>query len=147
MKNLRAALLCVFLGGCASVPSPVFYSLNQLEHLTSKTLDRMVWENELSQEEPLSSTVILKSDEASYHLIQVRGAEKKHMHEYHDLAVFVQSGTGTMFLGKEKFNVRGGAVIFVPHGIPHYFVNTGPQPAVAVSVFSPPFDGKDIVYP
>src|SRR3989344_1371695 len=110
MKYFRVALLCVFLGGCASAPSPVFYSLNQFERLTSKTLERMVWENELPQEEPPASAGVLKRDEASYRLVQVRGAEKKHAHEYHDLAVFVQSGTGTMFLGKEKFNLRAGAV-------------------------------------
>jgi mannose-6-phosphate isomerase-like protein (cupin superfamily) len=82
---------------------------------------------------------------ATYHLVQIRTQEKPHRHDYHDLVAFIQSGVGMMFLGEKSFRVGPGSVVFIPHGTPHYFVNTGPTPAVAVTVFSPAYDGRDFV--
>jgi quercetin dioxygenase-like cupin family protein len=79
------------------------------------------------------------------HLIQIRGAEKPHRHLYHDAVVFLESGQGTLYLGKNVLKLQAGSVIFIEHGTPHYFVNQGPEPAVAVAVFSPPYDGQDLI--
>ena len=140
------SILCLVLAGCAAQPRVVFYQLNDLERLTKKSLDRAVWENAVPLDKDVLNTPLSKDEYASYHLVQVRTQEKSHVHENHDLAVFVQSGEGTMFLGKESFKVRAGSVIFIRHGIVHYFVNEGPSPAAAIAVFSPPFDGKDIIF-
>ncbi len=92
------------------------------------------------------NTLLLSSEFSSYHLIQIRTREKSHVHETHDLAVFVQSGFGKMYLGRESFGVRPGSVVFIPRRTPHYFVNVGKTPAVAIAIYSPPFDGKDMVF-
>lgn len=102
----------------------------------------MLWENPLKLEEEISNTLISRGDLASYHLVQIRGSEKPHYHEFHDLAVFMQSGSGTIFLEKESFKVKAGSVIFIPHDTTHYFLNNGADPAVAIVVFSPPFNGE-----
>lgn len=133
----------LFITGCATAPRTVFYQLNAADKVDQKTLDRLLWENALDPNQNMSNSVILTSDMASYHLVQVRTQEEPHKHEYHDSVAFVQSGTGVMFLKDQPFKVGPGAVIFIEHGTPHYFVNTGPEPAVIIAVFSPPYDGKD----
>ena len=146
MKTLIFGTLCLALTGCVTVTRTVFYQMNEVDRVSSKSLKRMLWENEISREESILTSQILRGDLASYHLIQLPAAEKNHMHEFHDLAVFVQSGSGTMFLGNESFKAGSGSVIFIPHGTWHAFVNSGPEPAVAIAVYSPGFDGKDIRY-
>lgn len=134
------------LTGCAAQRSYTFYQYTELEGVKSKTLDRVQWENEIQPGEDISKALILQMDNSSTHLVQIKGAEKKHLHEFHDSTVFIQSGRGRMYLGKASFAVGPGAVIFIPHGVTHYFVNGGPEPAKAIAVFSPAFDGKDIIY-
>ena len=52
-------------------------------------------------------------------------------------------GHGTMRIGDETLPVGEGSVLFVPKGVVHAFTNAGPEPAVSLIVYSPPFDGKD----
>lgn len=108
-------------------------------------MERLLWENTMASDQDILSTTILRGDLASYHLIQISGSEKPHRHDFHDLVIFVQSGYGTMFFEKESIKIKGGTVIFIPHGTPHYFVNTSPSPTTAIAVFSPSYDGKDDV--
>lgn len=146
MKRTICAIFgALILTGCVTSQRAVFYQLNKFEDLKSKTLRRMLWENDIDPSKNLTSSIILRGDLASYHLIQVRGSEKKHVHQFHDLAVFVQSGRGVMHLGKRQFKATAGSVIFIPHGTPHWFVNGGGDPAVAIAIFSPAYDGKDYV--
>ena len=142
---MTAALALACLSGCAAPQKCVFYQYTALEGVKSKTLDRLKWENAVPTGEDLSKALVLEMEGSSAHLIQIRGSEKKHVHEFHDVTVFVESGGGRMHLGKKSVNVGPGAVIFIPRGLEHYFVNGSAEPASAISVFSPAFDGKDIV--
>ncbi len=132
-------------GACASDSRTMIYQADFVGKVSQKSLDRIIWENNLGPEDNISNTPLLKGDLASYHLIQIKGKEQLHRHDLHDLAVFIQSGHGTMVMGRDQVKVRQGSVIFVPHGMTHQFINQGPTPAVAIVVFSPPFDGKDSV--
>ncbi len=86
-----------------------------------------------------------RSASASHHLVQVRVAEPPHIHRTHDLTVTILRGAGDVRVGDRTFAVRAGDVVIIPRGVPHFFWNGGDDVAVAVSVFSPPFDGADIV--
>ena len=123
----------------------MLYQMDPLGKIAQKSLDRVVWETDMKPEQLLSNTTLLNGDMASYHLVQIRGKETLHKHDYHDMAVFVNSGTGNMYMGKESVKVSAGSFIFVQHGVKHKFVNTGPNPAQAIVIFSPPYDGKDYV--
>lgn len=145
MGKILLGLISLALSGCAAAQNVVFYQYHELEGIKSKSLDRLKWENAIRPEETISKSVILEMDYSSAHMIQIRGGEKKHIHEFHDATVFIQSGWGRMYLGKSSVNVKPGSVIFIPHGVLHYFVNGGPEPATAFAIFSPAFDGKDTV--
>ena len=144
LKPIVFLFFLALLPACATPRNTVFYQYNELEGVKSKTLDRLKWENTMQPDENISKNLILQTDFSSTHLIRIRGSEKRHVHEFHDSTVFFQSGTGRMYLGKSSFNVGPGAVIFIPHGVEHYFVNGGNEPATAIAVFSPSFDGQDV---
>ena len=146
MKRFIWLSTLTVLAGCAGSQNCVFYQYTELEGVKSKTLERHKWENAIRPEEDIAKSLVLQMDNSSTHVVQIRGSEKPHRHEFHDSTVFIQSGTGRMFLGKSSFRVGPGAIIFIPHGVEHYFVNGGAEPAVAITVFSPAFDGKDTVY-
>ena len=143
-RSLVIAALAV-LSGCAAQQKYVYYQYTQLEGIKAKSSEHYKWENAVQPGEDVSKAKILEMDNASAHFIQIRGTEKKHSHDFHDLTVVLQSGRGRMYLGNSSVSVQAGAVIFIPRGLDHYFVNGGPEPATAMAVYSPPFDGKDIV--
>jgi quercetin dioxygenase-like cupin family protein len=87
--------------------------------------------------------LVRQSERSSVHLVQVRKGEKPHIHEAHDMSVFVLRGYGEMTIGHETKTIREGDVAHVSAGVRHYFTNRCTSPAVAVVIFSPPFDGKD----
>lgn len=146
MKLLKsvAFLICIVLFcSCVKERRTIFYQVNRQGTVTQKTIDLALWENALPADQEISSTKLLTGDFASYHLVQVRTREKPHRHDYHDLAVFIHSGSGVMFTGKDVTELSEGAVVFIPRGMVHFFVNSGQTPSVAIAVFSPPYDGKD----
>lgn len=146
MVRFTAFLAMACLGGCAAPQKYVFYQYTQLEGIKSKTSDRFKWENAVQPGEDISKALILEMENSSAHFIQILGSEKKHSHDFHDLTVLIQSGRGRMYIGTSSVSVGAGAVIFIPIGLEHYFVNGGPEPASAIAVYSPAFDGKDIVF-
>jgi mannose-6-phosphate isomerase-like protein (cupin superfamily) len=79
---------------------------------------------------------------ASVHHLRVAEGVKPHVHREHDEQVVVLAGEGTVRLGDSSQEVSAGSVVVIPRGTVHSLVVTGPAVEV-VSVFSPPFDGKD----
>jgi quercetin dioxygenase-like cupin family protein len=98
---------------------------------------------------PMDATANIRADEitrtpgASIHLVQMRGGETPHRHGRHDLEVTVLRGEGTMTLDGTSRHLAAGDVAVVPRGMPHWFVRTGPDLAVALVVFVPPLDQPD----
>jgi quercetin dioxygenase-like cupin family protein len=67
-----------------------------------------------------------------------------HYHAEHDETVVLLRGSGKMRLGGKDIEVRAHDLIFVPKGTVHDF-RPGQGEVLAVSCFSPTFDGKDRV--
>lgn len=81
----------------------------------------------------------------SHHVAVIRTGEQPHYHRFHDMTVFTVRGGGTLVIEQKEMPMNAGDVVHIGRGIPHYFRNTGSNPAVALVVFSPPFDGRDTV--
>lgn len=98
---------------------------------------------------PLAPGQNIRADEvartpgASYHVVQVRGAETPHRHVAHDLTALVVSGEGAITIGAEGHAVAAGDLSVVPRGTVHWFANTGRHPSVTFVTFTPPLDGPD----
>ena len=108
-------------------------------------VDRLCRAHPIADDANIRADLLARSDAASIHLVQVRGAEAPHRHAVHDLAVTVLRGEGTLRLGDTVQTVRAGDVTLVPRGVVHWFTRTGAETAVTVAVFSPPLDAPDFV--
>ncbi len=94
---------------------------------------------------PIANVAIGASKGASAHHLRLVEGAKPHVHRRHDETVVVLSGHGRMTLGPDTVDVGRGSVLVVPRGTVHSLVVSG-APIEAVSVFSPPFDGRDRVF-
>ena len=140
----RLGFLFLFLlVSCASEPTLL---LSEKEDFSVKKLAKLLAEHPLLPEENIKAVLLEKTEQVSYHLIQIRDREKPHIHKTHDLTVFLLKGRGEMHLGANSFPIKKGDVIRVPAGARHFYVNKGKSPSVAYVIFTPPYHGKDRIF-
>lgn len=97
--------------------------------------------DELSRD--IAVKTLRTTPEASFHLIRLKGAEPPHVHDRHDLTVFILSGTSVVHFKDRAVSIEPGELIDIPRGVWHWAENLGQDPTHAYAVFTPPFDGKD----
>jgi quercetin dioxygenase-like cupin family protein len=100
----------------------------------------------LAFEEKTSVIPLLSANNYSATLIQLREGVKSHFHTNHDELVYVLQGKGVMTVSGEKQVIKAGDLIYLERKQAHEVVNKSAQPLVAISIMSPPFDGKDRHY-
>jgi mannose-6-phosphate isomerase-like protein (cupin superfamily) len=108
-------------------------------------LMKVVAANPLGPAENIKITNLGYGQSMSHHVVQVRDRESPHLHKAHDGTVTIVSGRGYMIMDSRRIDLSPGDIIHIPRGVAHHYVNTGLEPTIAFVVFSPPFDGKDVV--
>jgi quercetin dioxygenase-like cupin family protein len=142
--KLRKPLLSFVLVCASCAPTNRFY-LHYDGRLAESDLQQVLNQNPLGPQANIKVVTLGKGETVSHHIVQIRDRETPHVHRSHDLTVFVVRGEGPMFIDKQERYLRAGDAVFIPRGTVHHFTNTSPRPAVALVVFSPPFDGKDTI--
>jgi len=79
---------------------------------------------------------------ASVHSLSTTTGVNPHIHRTHDETVVILSGSGRMRVGDETCEISPGLTVLIPRGTVHG-LEVFEGAAQAVSIFSPPFDGKD----
>ena len=136
---LLSALLAL---GSGCVSGPHFY-LQYGNEYRELDLEKILAENPLAAGENIKVANLGRSASASQHVVQIRDRELLHVHKIHDVTVTMLRGQGYLVLGNHRIVLKAGDVIHIPRGVAHQYVNTGSQPAVALAVYAPAFDGKD----
>jgi len=140
--------------GCTTVR---YYPVNFIESLQHPTkfpevfssnvqnIEDIASKNPLGENEDIKVTDVGENKNSSMHLIQVRenGEFYPHYHKRHDEVIYVKKGSGIATLDGTRYLVNSGSILQIPSKTVHKFVNTGGEPFIAVSIFSPPFDGRD----
>ena len=140
--------------GCTTVR---YYPVNFIESLQHPTkfpevfssnvqnIEEIASKNPLGENEDVKITDVGENKNSSMHLIQVRenGEFHPHYHKRHDEVIYVKKGSGIATLDGTRYLVNSGSILQIPSKTVHKFVNTGGEPFIAVSIFSPPFDGRD----
>ena len=67
-----------------------------------------------------------------------------HYHKSHDEILYIKKGSGILALNGTRHAVKEGMVVMIPRSSIHKYINTGKETSITISMFSPPFDGKDI---
>jgi len=67
-----------------------------------------------------------------------------HKHKKFTELYYILKGKGIIWIGKEKFKVRGEMLIEIPPNTPHKLKNTGKRPLRHLVISVPPFNPKDL---
>ena len=108
--------------------------------------EKGIWEPSWTKEELLQNIVVRSlqvTPETSHHIIRLKTAEKPHIHNHHDLTVFVLQGKAIIHFSNQDLLVNAGDVIEIPRGIVHWAENLDKRGSQVYAVFNPPYHGKD----
>ena len=170
MMSLRASHLEIYIGKASVAISDVLKGLRlprrsvasatallamtamwlfsgcQAHQLPQSRMERLLAAHPFGSNEAFQIMELNRTDDQSVHLVRIRTQEKPHRHMTHDVTVVIQKGEGTLYLNNQGEDLHPGDVVTIPRGLLHYYVNRSVDtPTEAVAVYSPPFDGKDIV--
>ena len=112
-----------------------------------KNIDEIVNENVLAEDENIKIVPVDKDKSSSIYLFQIReNAEMDaHSHKSHDVIMYINKGSGILELNGSRHSAKEGMLVVIPRLSVHKFTNTGEATSIAVSIFSPPFKGNDII--
>lgn len=84
------------------------------------------------------------------HLLTIPPGERAraHLHENHETAIYVLSGTSEMWYGprlEHHVEVGAGEMLYIPAGVPHLPANPGPEPVTAVIARTDPHEQESVV--
>lgn len=111
----------------------------------AKPLEQLLEQNKLPPGENIKVIPLSRNERSSNILVQVRDREPLHRHIDSDITVFILRGEGEIRLDKETRSAKAGDVIHIERGTIHAYINRGPEPAVALVVYSPAPGPKDRV--
>ena len=102
-------------------------------------VDQILKDNPLKAGEKAQRIKVAEDDTITVFVVRLgEGAEiKAHFHKMHDETVYVIKGTGRMLVGDKWTDIKRGTLHFNPMGKVHYTKNTGDEPLVAISIFTP----------
>ncbi len=106
-------------------------------------LESLLADNPLGANENIKAVPLYRSERSSNVLVQIRDREPLHRHADSDITVFLLRGAGELRVGKQMHAVKSGDVMHIPRGAVHAYINRGPEPAVALVVYSPAPGPKD----
>jgi quercetin dioxygenase-like cupin family protein len=112
-----------------------------------KNIDEIINEKALAEGENIMIIPIGKDKSSSIYLFQIReNAEMDaHYHKSHDMIMYIKEGSGILELDGTRHSVEEGMMVVIPRLIVHKFINIGEVTSIAVSIFSPLFEGNDII--
>ncbi|HSA59654.1 MAG TPA: cupin domain-containing protein [bacterium] len=145
MSTLRALFFTALLIASSTA------SANGVFVPQGRTLEKLDLKQSLKApaSEEWTGPVLIKNiggnEHVSAHLVWIRTAEKLHTHAKHDATVMLLKGRGTFWFGGQEIRMKEGDVLTITRGVVHAFRNESKKPAAVYVVFSPPFDGKDVI--
>ncbi len=126
---------------CLFILFPTFTFTNAAD-ITSQIVtqvDQILKDNPLKAGEKIQRIKVAEDDTITVFVVRLgKGAEiKAHFHKTHDETVYVIQGMGRMLVGDKWTDIKPGTLHFNPKGKVHYTKNTGDEPLVAISIFTP----------
>jgi len=108
-------------------------------------VDDILNANPLKAGEKFQMINVAQDDTVSFVLVRfAEGAEvKPHFHKTHDEIVYVIKGSGQMLVNNKWIDVKPGTVHFNPMNKVHATRNTGKDPLVVLSIFTPSMKEPD----
>jgi mannose-6-phosphate isomerase-like protein (cupin superfamily) len=140
--NIPALLISFLLSACAPIPYLFLQYGMELKQIDPA---KVAADNPLGANENIKMTTLGQGQGVSHHIVQIRHRESPHLHKAHDATVVMINGHGYLIMSDKRIELSAGDIVYIPRGAVHHYVNSGFEPGIAFVVFSPPFDGKDVV--
>ena len=136
-----AVLVCLVL---SSFAMSSVHAANTTDQILTQ-VDEILNANPLKADEKVQMINVAQDDTVSFLLIRfTEGAEvKPHFHKMHDEIVYVIKGSGQMLVNDKWIDVKPGTVHFNPMNKVHSTRNTGKDPLVILSIFTPSMKEPD----
>jgi quercetin dioxygenase-like cupin family protein len=122
----------------------MFYRPKVDPQLFMKNVDEMVKLAPLPKDKDFLVTNFGQNEYQTINVVQARKMPA-HYHSFHHETVYVKSGQGTLRIDERDYEVKPGLLMHIPKGAIHSFASSSDEPAVVISIVSPPSDGKDFV--
>jgi mannose-6-phosphate isomerase-like protein (cupin superfamily) len=108
-------------------------------------IDEILSENPLPAGQKAQMIKIAEDDTITFYVLRaIEGVEvKPHVHKTHDETVYVIKGTAQMFVNGKWVDLKPGSLHFNPMGKVHGIKQTGTEPLVAISIFTPAMKETD----
>jgi quercetin dioxygenase-like cupin family protein len=135
-------LLAAALAGCNATASKPSHDLLLSDPARSLGAESIIRELPMGGQN-IARRKLSDGADSTVFLVRIAERESPHRHTRYDLTVVVVAGSGTLWLDGAPLAMEPGDIAHIPRGTPHYFVNDGDEPASAVAVFSPRFEGPD----
>jgi mannose-6-phosphate isomerase-like protein (cupin superfamily) len=102
-------------------------------------IEEILKANPLKADEKAQTITIAQEDTIS--LLVLRLTEgvgvKRHIHKTHDETIYVIKGTAQLYINDKWVDIKPGSLHFNPMGNVHTIKNTGNEPLVIISIFTP----------
>ncbi|MCX6678789.1 MAG: cupin domain-containing protein [Methanothrix sp.] len=165
MKKIFVALFSAVL--CTCVLALAEEGSNQSANLTERTsIEKQVDLNQsefqsvqvnlidLAQQKSLDAkaglniTQVASGKNASVNLVMGPPGSilKMHYHQYRDEITYCIKGQAVMNVSGKKLVMKAGDLMYIPALVLHGSEVTGNETLQLISIFTPPFDGKDRIY-
>lgn len=132
------------VSGCATAPNS-WITFPDSKGSGGVTLEQWLKAHPMSAVQQIAEQEISRGEGGSSHIIQLRAGHPMHVHQRHDLVAILLQGRGTLTLDSRRLELRPGAIVSIPRGVPHAFQTKGPDPAVVYVTYFPAYDGVDTV--
>lgn len=108
-------------------------------------IDEILNANPLPPGEKAQTITVIQDDTISFLVLRMSGGAvvKSHVHKTHNETVYAVKGTGQMLMDGKWVDIKPGSVIFNPMGKVHAAKQTGSEPLVVISIFTPAMKEMD----
>ena len=136
---------CATAGRTPTDPGPAVIDAQLGRQRVRVSLDALADRVQLADGSDFRAELVGRDEHQSHHVVAIRTGEVPHRHDEHDLLVILLRGHGEILIGLETQPVGAGSILYIPRHTRHAFTNRSDQPAIAYTVYTPAFDGKDRV--
>ena len=147
MKKIFVALFLAILCTCVLVLAEE--RSNQSANLTERVnLIDLAQQESTDTKAGLNITQVASGKNASVNLVMGPPGSilKMHYHRYHDEITYCIEGQAAMNVSGQELMVKVGDLMYIPALMLHGSEVTGNETLQLISIFTPPFDGKDRIY-
>jgi oxalate decarboxylase/phosphoglucose isomerase-like protein (cupin superfamily) len=124
-------------------------NLNQSEfQLVQVNLIDLAQQKSVDTKDGLNITQVASGKNASVNLVMgpTGSILKMHYHQYSDEITYCIKGQAVMNVSGKELVMKAGDLMYIPALMLHGSEVTGNETLQLISIFTPPFDGKDRIY-